>query len=86
MVRQDKLKKSGFMPEINTVWVVEGSLYYLSHTEAMQVMKVEAEKCVVSNTLLLPDCMNKPSATLPNSVFHFYNDWPDQLFIIFMVF
>lgn len=38
------------------------------------------------STLLLADFMNKPSATLPNSVFHLYSDWPDQLFTLFMVF
>ncbi|KFK31820.1 hypothetical protein AALP_AA6G162600 [Arabis alpina] len=75
----DKLKKSGFSPEINTVWVLEGILYYLSHTEAMQVLKLIADKCGLTSTVLLADFMNKPSATLPNSVFHFYSDWPDQL-------
>ncbi|KAL1198719.1 hypothetical protein V5N11_020797 [Cardamine amara subsp. amara] len=75
----DKLKKSGFLPEVNTVWVLEGILYYLSHTEAMQVLKLIAEKCAVTSTVLLADFMNKPSATLPNSVFDFYSDWPEQL-------
>ncbi|CAF1834510.1 hypothetical protein Bca4012_030426 [Brassica carinata] len=75
----EKLKKSGFVPEINTVWVLEGILYYLSHTEAMQVLNLIAEKCTVTSTVLLADFMNKPSASLPNSVFHFYSDWPDQL-------
>ncbi|ESQ44807.1 hypothetical protein EUTSA_v10003240mg [Eutrema salsugineum] len=75
----EKLKKSGFMPEVNTVWVLEGILYYLSHTEAMQVLNLIAEKCALTSTVLLADFMNKPSATLPNSVFHFYSDWPDQL-------
>ncbi|XP_010442122.1 PREDICTED: uncharacterized protein LOC104760686 isoform X1 [Camelina sativa] len=75
----EQLKKSGFLPDINTVWVLEGILYYLSHTEAMQVLKLIAQKCAVTSTVLLADFMNKPSATLPNSVFHFYSDWPDQL-------
>ncbi|AED94857.1 putative methyltransferase Ppm1/Ppm2/Tcmp, S-adenosyl-L-methionine-dependent methyltransferase [Arabidopsis thaliana] len=75
----EQLKKSGFLPEINTVWVLEGILYYLSHTEAMQVLNLIAEKCGLTSTVLLADFMNKPSATLPNSVFHFYSDWPDQL-------
>ncbi|KAG7536745.1 putative S-adenosyl-L-methionine-dependent methyltransferase [Arabidopsis suecica] len=75
----EQLKKSGFLPDINTVWVLEGILYYLSHTEAMQVLKLIADKCAQTSTVLLADFMNKPSATLPNSVFHFYSDWPDQL-------
>ncbi|CAN8287634.1 unnamed protein product [Cochlearia groenlandica] len=75
----EKLKKSGFLPEINTVWVLEGILYYLSHTEAMQILNLIAEKCSLTSTVLLADFMNKPSATLPNSVFDFYSDWPDQL-------
>lgn len=75
----NKLKKSGFLPEINTVWVLEGILYYLSHTEAMQVLNLIADKCALTSTVLLADFMNKPSATVPNSVFHFYSDWPDQL-------
>lgn len=75
----EKLKKAGFQPETNTVWVLEGILYYLSHTEAMQVLNLIADKCAVTSTVLLADFMNKPSATLPNSVFDFYSDWPDQL-------
>lgn len=75
----DKLQRSGFMPEKNTVWVLEGILYYLSHSQAMQVLKIIADKCTLTQTVLLADFMNKSSTTLSNSVFHFYSDWPDHL-------
>ncbi|XP_031261264.1 uncharacterized protein LOC116119457 [Pistacia vera] len=75
----EKLQISGFKPEKNTVWVLEGIIYYLTQTDAMQVLKIIADKCTLVHTVLLADFMNKPSTTLCNSVFHFYSDWPDQL-------
>ncbi|EEF52572.1 putative S-adenosyl-L-methionine-dependent methyltransferase MMAR_1068 [Ricinus communis] len=75
----EKLQISGFVPQKNTVWVLEGILYYLSHTHAMQVLKIIADKCALAHTVLLADFMNKPSTTLSNSIFHFYSDWPDHL-------
>lgn len=74
-----KLQKSGFNPEKNTVWVLEGILYYLSHSHAMEVLKTIAENCTIAHTVLLADFMNKPSTTLSSSMFHFYSDWPDHL-------
>lgn len=75
----EKLQTSGFVPEKNTVWVLEGILYYLSHSQAMQVLKIMADKCAITHTVLLADFMNKPSTTLSASIFHFYSDWPDNL-------
>ncbi|KAJ7966750.1 Leucine carboxyl methyltransferase [Quillaja saponaria] len=75
----EKLQLSGFLPEKNTVWVLEGILYYLTHSNAMQVLRIIADNCAQTNTVLLADFMNKPSTTLSNSIFHFYSDWPDHL-------
>lgn len=75
----EKLKQSGYKPEKNTVWVLEGILYYLPPSHAMEVLKIIAEKCTHTNTVLLADFMNKPSTTLSNSIFQFYSDWPDHL-------
>lgn len=75
----EKLQISGFKPEKNTVWVLEGIIYYLTHNDAMQVLKIIADMCTIVHTVLLADFMNKPSTTLCNSVFHFYSDWPDHL-------
>ncbi|KAA8528647.1 hypothetical protein F0562_036002 [Nyssa sinensis] len=75
----EKLQISGFVPEKNTVWILEGILYYLSHSHAMEVLKIIADYCTLTRTVLLADFMNKPSTTLSNSVFHFYSDWPDHL-------
>ncbi|GMP81342.1 hypothetical protein CsSME_00036090 [Camellia sinensis var. sinensis] len=74
-----KLQISGFVPEKNTVWVLEGILYYLSHSHAMEVLKIIAANCTLTHTVLLADFMNKPSTTLSSSIFHFYSDWPDHL-------
>ncbi|KAL6982773.1 hypothetical protein U1Q18_016161 [Sarracenia purpurea var. burkii] len=74
-----KLQKSGFVPEKNTVWVLEGILYYLSHSHAMEVLKIISQNGNLTRTVLLADFMNKPSTTLSSSVFHFYSDWPDHL-------
>ncbi|CAI0383053.1 unnamed protein product [Linum tenue] len=75
----EKLKRSGFEPEKKTVWVLEGILYYLSHSQALQVLKTIADKCSLAHTILLGDFMNKPSTTMSSSLFHFYSDWPDDL-------
>ncbi|KAF8409966.1 hypothetical protein HHK36_002485 [Tetracentron sinense] len=75
----EKLQRSGFLLERNTVWVLEGIMYYLSHLHAMQVLKTIADNCALSHTVLLADFMNKSTTTLSNSIFHFYSDWPDHL-------
>ncbi|CAK9176363.1 unnamed protein product [Ilex paraguariensis] len=74
-----KLQTSGFVPEKNTVWVLEGILYYLSHSNAMEVLKIIAANCILTSTVLLADFMNKQSTTLSSSTFHFHSDWPDHL-------
>ncbi|RZC44566.1 hypothetical protein C5167_037516 [Papaver somniferum] len=75
----EKLKRSGYLPERNTVWVLEGILYYLSHQQAMQVLNIIAANCNLTHTVLLADFMNKSSTTLSQSNFQFYSDWPDHL-------
>lgn len=75
----EKLQTSGFEPSKSTVWILEGILYYLSHTDAMKVLKTIAEKCNLTKTVLLADFMNKQATTLSSSTFHFYCDWPDEL-------
>ncbi|XAR61767.1 hypothetical protein NMG60_11016279 [Bertholletia excelsa] len=74
-----KLQISGFVPEKNTIWVLEGILYYLSNSNAMEVLKIIADSCNLTRTVLLADFMNKPSTTLSSSMFNFYSDWPDHL-------
>eukprot|EP00262_Sarcandra_glabra_P002715 TRINITY_DN13115_c0_g1_i1.p1 TRINITY_DN13115_c0_g1~~TRINITY_DN13115_c0_g1_i1.p1 ORF type:complete len:341 (+),score=32.49 TRINITY_DN13115_c0_g1_i1:194-1216(+) len=75
----EKLQKCGYAPERNTVWVLEGFLYYLSDLHAMQVLKSIAAKCAMTHTILLADFMNKSSTMLSHATFHFYSDWPDHL-------
>lgn len=75
----EKLKTTGFLPEKRTVWILEGILYYLTQLHAMQVLRIIAEKCTLTHTVLLADFMNKPSTMLSSSTFHFYSDWPDHL-------
>lgn len=75
----EKLQTSGFEPKINTVWVLEGIIYYLPHSQAMEVLKVIADNRNSAQTVLLADFMNKQSTTLCSSLFHFYSDWPEQL-------
>lgn len=75
----EKLQLSGYKPEKNTVWVLEGIIYYLLDIHAMQVLKLIADKCNLVHTVLLADFMNQPSTTLSSSIFHFYSDWPDHL-------
>ncbi|KAJ4962439.1 hypothetical protein NE237_022378 [Protea cynaroides] len=74
----EKLQRSGFIPERNTVWVLEGILYYLSHIHAMQVLKTITANCSLTHTVLLADFMNK-SSTLFQSTYQFYSDWPENL-------
>ncbi|KAI3903211.1 hypothetical protein MKW98_031865 [Papaver atlanticum] len=74
----EKLQRSGYLPERNTVWVLEGILHYLSHQQAMQVLNIIAANCNQTHTVLLADFMNKSSTTLSQSNFQFYN--PDAHF------
>lgn len=75
----EKLQIHGFAPEKSTVWVMEGILYYLPHLNAMQVLQTIASNSLLAQTVLLADFMNESSASLSNSTYHFYCDWPDQL-------
>ncbi|WOL13997.1 hypothetical protein Cni_G22777 [Canna indica] len=75
----EKLQRCGYVPERNTVWVLEGILYYLPHLHAMQVLEAIAANCTSTRSVLLADFMNKSSISLSNSNFHFYSDWPDRL-------
>ncbi|CAI9116752.1 OLC1v1017986C1 [Oldenlandia corymbosa var. corymbosa] len=74
-----ELQKVGFEPEQNTVWILEGILYYLSYSDATEVLKIIAESCKLAHTVLLADFMNKQSTALCSSIFRFYCDWPEQL-------
>lgn len=75
----EKLQIAGFLPQKSTVWILEGILYYLTQSHAMQVLRVLANNCILTHTVLLADFMNKSSTTLSNSAFQFYSDWPDHL-------
>lgn len=75
----EKLQESGLTLNTNTVWVLEGILYYLSHSNAMEVLKIIANNCTSAHTVLLADFMNKQSTTMSSSNFHFYSDYPDEL-------
>ncbi|XP_059279120.1 uncharacterized protein LOC132033226 [Lycium ferocissimum] len=75
----EKLQESGLKLNKKTVWVLEGILYYLSHSNAMEVLKIIANNCTSVHTVLLADFMNKQSTTMSSSNFHFYSDYPDQL-------
>ncbi|KAG1368497.1 putative S-adenosyl-L-methionine-dependent methyltransferase [Cocos nucifera] len=75
----EELQRSGFAPERNTVWVLEGILYYLPHLHAMQVLQSIAANCALTPTILLADFMNKCSISISHSTFQFYSDWPDHL-------
>ncbi|CAO2817808.1 unnamed protein product [Amaranthus hypochondriacus] len=75
----EKLLNSGFQPQKNTVWILEGILYYLSNCDAINVLKTIASHCTLSKTVVLADFMNKQSTMLSNSTFQFYCDYPDEL-------
>ncbi|GMH04160.1 hypothetical protein Nepgr_005999 [Nepenthes gracilis] len=75
----EKLQKSGFIPEKNTIWILEGILYYQLDSDAVSILKKIAEYSTLTQTVLLADFMNKSSTMLSSSIFHFYSDWPDQL-------
>ncbi|XP_027355106.1 uncharacterized protein LOC113865006 isoform X2 [Abrus precatorius] len=75
----EKLQIAGYLPQKSTVWILEGILYYLTQSQAMQVLRILANKCALTHTVLLADFMNKSSTTLSNSAFKFYSDWPDHL-------
>uniref|UniRef100_A0A7N0V3Z5 S-adenosyl-L-methionine-dependent methyltransferase n=1 Tax=Kalanchoe fedtschenkoi TaxID=63787 RepID=A0A7N0V3Z5_KALFE len=74
-----RLQSSGFVPDKNTIWVLEGILYYLSQSKAMDVLKIIADSCAITRTVLLADFMNKASTTLSSSTYQFYSDWPEDL-------
>ncbi|PWA86102.1 Leucine carboxyl methyltransferase [Artemisia annua] len=74
-----QLQASGFIPEKNTLWILEGIIYYLPHSQAMEVLKTIANHCSITHTVLLGDFMNKQSTTLSATNLHFYSDWPEQL-------
>lgn len=75
----EKLQNSGFVPEKNTVWILEGLLYYLSNCDAIHVLRTIASQSTLTTTVVLADFMNKQSTMLSKSTFQFYCDWPDEL-------
>ena len=74
-----ELQSCGYVPERNTVWVLEGILYYLHHVHAMQVLETIAACRTSACTVLLADFMNKNAASLSQTMYHFYHDSPDLL-------
>lgn len=75
-----KLTDSGFSPGTNTVWILEGILYYLSNDDAMQVLETIARALEkTASAVLLADFMNKSAVSLSNDMYQFHSDWPDQL-------
>lgn len=74
-----KLQSYGYVPERNTIWVLEGILYYLHHVHAMQVLETIAACRNSAYTVLLADFMNKNATSLSETMYHFYHDSPDLL-------
>lgn len=74
-----KLQSCGYIPERNTIWVLEGILYYLQHADAMQVLETIAGCRTSACTVLLADFMNKNATALSQTMYHFYHDSPDLL-------
>ncbi|XP_051178025.1 uncharacterized protein [Lolium perenne] len=74
-----KLQSCGYVPERNTIWVLEGILYYLHHVHAMQVLETIAACRASACTVLLADFMNKNATALSQTMYHFYHDNPDLL-------
>eukprot|EP00252_Welwitschia_mirabilis_P005260 TRINITY_DN1575_c0_g1_i1.p1 TRINITY_DN1575_c0_g1~~TRINITY_DN1575_c0_g1_i1.p1 ORF type:complete len:212 (-),score=7.22 TRINITY_DN1575_c0_g1_i1:324-959(-) len=78
----EKLMKAGFDPARNTVWLLEGLLYYLADTEAREVLKTIPARCREGQAVLLADFMNECTVGLSaelKSNFQFYSDWPEHL-------
>lgn len=74
-----KLQSCGYVSERNTIWVLEGILYYLHNVHAMQVLETIAACRTSACTVLLADFMNKNAASLSQTMYHFYHDSPDLL-------
>ncbi|XP_052149667.1 uncharacterized protein LOC127768170 [Oryza glaberrima] len=74
-----KLQSYGYVPERNTIWVLEGILYYLHHVHAMQVLETIVACRTSVHTVLLADFMNKNAVSLSRAMYHFYHDSPDLL-------
>ncbi|CAN6286663.1 unnamed protein product [Urochloa humidicola] len=74
-----KLQSCGYVPERNTIWVLEGIIYYLHHADAMQVLETIAASRSSASTVLLADFMNKNATSLSPTMYHFYHDSPDLL-------
>ncbi|KAF0928894.1 hypothetical protein E2562_010744 [Oryza meyeriana var. granulata] len=74
-----KLQSYGYVPERNTIWVLEGILYYLRHVHAMQVLETIVACRASVHTVLLADFMNKNAVSLSQTMYHFYHDSPDLL-------
>jgi methyltransferase (TIGR00027 family) len=59
-----KLQSCGYVTERNTIWVLEGIIYYLHNAPAMQVLETIAASCTSASTVLLGDFMNKNATSL----------------------
>lgn len=77
----DCLLKSGFLPRHNTVWILEGLLYYFDDARAKEVLRSISDKSE-GHAVLLADFMNEGSISLSQELkcnFQFYSDWPEEL-------
>lgn len=77
----DRLLKAGFLPRLNTVWILEGLLYYLPALHAHHLLRSISANCH-ADALLLADFMNEGSMSLSQDLklnFQFYSDWPEEL-------
>ncbi|KAL4187818.1 hypothetical protein AMTRI_Chr09g21140 [Amborella trichopoda] len=73
----EKLQRCGFIPQMKTIWILEGILYYLHHIQALEVLRSIGANCSLTHTVLLADFMNKSLSEEPK--YHFYSDWPEHL-------
>lgn len=77
----DKMSTAGFDPQLSTVWILEGLLYYLPDLQAKEVLRSIPERSR-GDAVFLADFMNECSTGLSrelNSNFQFYSDWPEEL-------
>ncbi|KAG2545552.1 hypothetical protein PVAP13_9KG306628 [Panicum virgatum] len=74
-----KLQSYGYVPERNTIWVLEGIIYYLHNADAMQVLETIAASRFSACAVLLADFMNKNATSISPTMYHFYHDSPDLL-------
>jgi methyltransferase (TIGR00027 family) len=73
------MQSCGYVPERNTIWVLEGIIYYLHNAPAMHVLETVAASCTSASTVLLADFMNKNATSLSPTIYHFCHESPELL-------